>query len=100
MVRAMASNICRRSFGIQSVGQLRVEIRAPRVEADAESQDLQAHRAWGVEVWRLLGREAAGSFAVASGHVPRQRDTLGLAYRIGEEELQQHLVSKLDRRDF
>src|SRR5258708_29946968 len=47
MVRASKSNIGRRSFGIHAVGQLCVEVRAPGVEADAESQDLKAHRTGG-----------------------------------------------------
>src|ERR1700674_456739 len=43
IMSAIASNICVNP--LQSVGKLREEFRTPGVEADPESQDLQAHGA-------------------------------------------------------
>src|SRR5665213_366648 len=82
-----------------SVCQLGVEVRTPGVEADPESQDLQAHRARRLEMRRLLRGEPARDVPVASRHVARQLDSVLPTARVGEEKLQQHLIAELDRRN-
>src|SRR4029077_10613660 len=99
IVRERASNIGGLSFFFQALGGLCVEVGAPRVQADPEVQDLHAHRAGRIEMGRFVGGEAACGVAVAAGHAARQLDALCRANRVGEEELQEHLVAKLDRGD-
>src|ERR1700674_4515173 len=96
IMRASASNIVGHSLLVQPVGKLCVEVGAPGVEADPESQDLQAHRTWHLQVRRLLRSQPARGIPVAPGHAAGQLDSRLLADRVGKEQLQQHLVSELD----
>src|SRR5450759_581995 len=87
--------------GLQVLCQLPKPIRAPVVERDPELHDLVMHAMRLRRSHRFVLSKTGRDLLVAPAHRLEMRDRLLLRHRVGEKELEQHLVADLqvlDRR--
>src|SRR5450759_2409969 len=84
---------------LQVLCQLPKPIRAPVVERDPELHDLVVHAMRLCRSHRFVLSKPGRDLLVAPAHRLEMRDRLLLRHRVGEEELEQHLVADLQALD-